>query len=218
MENEEIILKRAFFGGFDRKQVMEYISYLHSKTNAYEEELEELKSIVAELETEIREKDDMIAKLNSAVAEAESNTRLNRASAALMKESAAYAESYIEGAKVLARDISEKTASRVENARNKINGILDYLGDISDSIMALYSSMDSLKSEYENFGDVYPEAEIHVIYPDLEAEKTESVTEEVQTDEITEVLSDESDPFPTEEDMADFLLRMEEKYRAMLNS
>lgn len=58
MENE-VILKRAIFGGFDRRQVMEYIAYLHSKSNEVKEELEEiedLKITIAELETEIHEK------------------------------------------------------------------------------------------------------------------------------------------------------------------
>ena len=221
MENE-VILKRAIIGGFDRKQVMEYISYLHSKSNAVkaeQDELAELKSIVAELETEISEKENMIEKLNSAVAEAESNTRLNRASAALMRESAAYADCYIESAKVLARDISDKTATRVENAKDQIDGILDYLGDISDSILGLYSSMDSLKAEYEGFGGVYPEAEINVIYPDMKTASEDSVSDEaqMQADAQDEVI-DESDPFPSDDDMTEFLLRMEDKYRSMLNS
>lgn len=224
MENE-VILKRAIFGGFDRKQVMEYIAYLHSKSNSVKEELlelEELKSTVAELEAEISEKDNMIDRLNSAVAEAESTTRLSRASATLMKESVAYADCYIESAKVLARDISDKTYGFVETAQDKINGIMDSLGGISDSILGLYASMDTLKSEYGNFGEVYPEAELNVVYPENDllkiSEESDTEVEDVVADAVEETVADANDPFPSEEDMSAFLKRMEEKYRNMLQS
>lgn len=216
MENE-VILKRAIIGGFDRRQVMEYIAYLQSKSYFAKEELEELnglKTTVAELEAEINEKDNMIDRLNTAVAEAESNTRLSRASATLMKESVAYADCYIESAKVLAHDISEKTYSRVEDARDKIDGIMDSIGSISDSILGLYTSMDELKTEYEGFGGVYPETEINVIYPEGRPDKKEP-----EEDIIEEVAApEEENTLPSEEDMTDFLRRMEAKYRSLLNS
>lgn len=228
MENE-VILKRAIFGGFDRKQVMEYIAYLHSKSNSVKEELDELeklKSTVAELESEIYEKDNMIDRLNSVIAESESTTRLSRASATLMKESVAYADCYIESAKVLARDISDKTYGFVENAKDKIDGIMDSLGGLSDSILGLYASMDTLKSEYGHFGEIYPEAELNVIYPEnnlseiadeLTAEVKEGEAEPIEEIAAVEAI-DNCDPFPSEEDMSDFLRRMEEKYRNMLKS
>lgn len=225
MENE-VILKKAIIGGFDRKQVMEYIAYLHSKSNAVKEELDELeglKSTVAELEAEITEKDNMIERLNSAIADAESTTRLSRASSVLMKESVAYADCYIESAKVLARDISDKTHGFVDDAKSKIDGIMDSLGGISDSILGLYSTMDTLKSEYGRFGEVYPEAELNFIYPQLDTESPTAALKEIKSEAEPEelkasepVLND--DPFPSEEDMSEFLRRMEDKYRNMLNS
>jgi len=202
---------------------MEYIAYLHTKQNAAKaeyEELEHLKSTVAELEAEINEKDNMIGRLNTEVEEAENGTRLGRASAVLMKESIAYADCYIESAKVLARDISSKTNERVDDARNKIDGIMDYLGDISDSILGLYSSMDTLKEEYECFGDVYPEAKINVEYPDFDRPVSETFAEEFQIEELKAQTEDveEDDPFPSDEDMTAFLRSMEAKYREILNS
>lgn len=223
MENE-VILRRAVFGGFDRKQVMEYISYLHTKSNAVKEDLEELESLrvtVAELEAEIVEKDNMIDKLNIEVQEAENGTRLGRASATLMKESIAYADCYIESAKVLAYDISDRTSERVEDAKGKIEGIMDYLGDISDSILGLYSSMDSLKEEYDCFGDIYPEAELDVVYPDFNIPLSDTFSEENPSEEaelVAEEALDEEDPFPSDADMTDFLRSMEAKYRELLNS
>lgn len=169
----------------------------------------------------------MIERLNAAVADAEGNTRLSRASATLMKESVAYADCYIESAKVLARDISDKTYGRVEEARDKIDGIMGSLGDISDSILELYSSMDGLKSEYNRFGDVYPAAEIEVLYPEGSPLDTAvrsgkkkaddaAADEESASESETDIDIDYSDPFPSEEDMTDFLRRMEQRYREML--
>ena len=223
MENE-VILRRAVFGGFDRKQVMDYISYLHKKSNSVKADLEELASLrstVAELEAEIVEKDNMIDKLNIEVQEAENGTRLGRASAALMKESIAYADCYIESAKELAYDISERTNERVEDAKGKIEGIMDYLGDISDFILGLYASMDGLKGEYDSFGGIYPEAELDVVYPDFNIPVTDVLSEETPIEEAllsAEEEIDEDDPFPSDADMTDFLRTMEAKYRELLNS
>lgn len=196
---------------------MEYIAYLHTKSNAVKkelDELEELKSTVAELEAEVDKKNNLIESLSFEVSEAESNTRLSRASAALMKESVAYADCYIETAKVLARDISDRTYEHVEDAKGKIDGIMGTLGELSDSILGLYSSMDELKSEYNEFGGVYSETEVTVSAP-----KLESFMDEPKADKMLE-LADESqdDSFPSEEDMTDFLRRMETKYKEMLNN
>lgn len=214
MENE-VILKRAIFGGFDRRQVMEYIAYLHSKSNTVKSELAELaelKLTVAELEAELFEKDNTIDRLHREVKEAEGHTRLNRASSALMKESVAYADCYIESAKVIARDISDKTNTCVDEAKDRIEDIMDSIGDISDSILDLYSSVDNLLTEYDNFGDIYPEAKFDIAVPPIskfeeEAEKTESETAKPAEESV-----------PAEESMTQFLRRMEEKYRNMLNS
>ena len=213
LENE-VILKRAIFGGFDRKQVMEDIAYLHGKSNTVKDELAELsdlKSMVAELEAEISEKDNMIDRLHSAVSEAENSTRLNRASATLIKESVAYADCYIASAKVLARDISDKTQFYVDDATEKIDAIMDSIGDISDTILELYTSVDGLKNEYETFTNIYPQAEFDVspIVSDF-AKATAAETAAPVTEDSS------SDPFPSEEDMTEFLRRMEAKYKGML--
>ena len=215
MENE-VILKRAIFGGFDRKQVMEYIAYLHGKSNTVKDELAELsdlKSMVAELEAEITEKDNMIDRLHSAVSEAENSTRLNRASATLIKESVAYADCYVASAKVLARDISEKTQVYVDDAKIKIDDIMDSIGDISDSILELYTSVDGLKSEYENFTNIYPQGEF-----EIPSEIFESVASATAEKIVEAPVSDDTDTgsFPSEEDMTEFLRRMEAKYKGML--
>lgn len=213
MENE-VILRRAIFGGFDRKQVMEYIAYLHGKSNAVKDELAELsdlKSMVAELEAEIAEKDNMIERLHSAASDAENSTRLNHASAVLIRESVAYADCYVASAKVLARDISDKTQVRVDEAKVKIDDIMDSIGEISDSILELYSSVDGLKDELDGFGEIYPQAKLDLASPKAE---DMSVSEAQPVDQC----EPENNPFPSEEDMTEFLRRMEAKYKGMLNS
>lgn len=214
MENE-VILKRAIFGGFDRKQVMEYIAYLHGKSNAVKDELAELsdlKSMVAELEAEIAEKDNMIERLHSAASDAENSTSLNHASAVLVRESVAYADCYVASAKVLARDISDKTQVYVDDAKVKIDDIMDSIGEISDTILELYSSVDGLKDELDNFGEIYPKAKLDF---------APSAAEDIDISEEAQPVSQyepENDPFPSEEDMTEFLRRMEAKYKGMLNS
>ena len=137
MENE-VILKRVIFGGFDRKQVMEYIAYLHGRSNTVKAELAELsdlKSMVAELETEISEKDNMISRLHSTVTEAENNTRLSRASATLMQQAVEYSNTYIQSASTLACDINNKTKCCVDKAKEKIDCIISSIGEILQELL-----------------------------------------------------------------------------------
>lgn len=198
MENE-VILKRAIFGGFDRRQVMRYIEYLHSQSGSANErikELEEFKLKVERLEAELKEKDETIERLSAEISEAENDARLGRASAALVKESVAYADSYVESAKVLARDISDKAYSNAEDAKERIDGVMKSLNEISDSVLGLYKLMESLKKEYDGFGEI--------------SDASETV------EQAKPVKKKEKDSLPSEEDMTDFLSRMKSKYKNML--
>lgn len=207
MENE-VILKRVLFGGFDRRQVMEYIADLHSKSSADSLELKEtekLRARITELEAEIIEKDNMIDRLKAEISEAENNANVGKTSAALVKESVAYADSYVESAKALARDISSKAYSNVEDAKGRVEGVMTSLNEISDTVLSLYKLMEALKNEYEGFNDIVePEIEqSDDVVPEAEPEKEEPV---------------QGDELPSEEDMMDFLTRMKDKYRGMLKN
>lgn len=220
MQNE-VILKRALFGGFDRKQVMEYIAYLHSKSNIVKEELTELndlKSMVSELEAEISEKDNMIDRLNSAVSEAENNTRLKHASADIMEQAVEFSKSYVKGANSIVQDIGDKTKAYVNDAQEKIDNIIVCIGEISDTVVELYASIDDLKNEYQAFGEIYPSVNLEDIgsRPDFVSETAESSEVEEYSAEFEDSSDDGS--IPTEEAMAEFLRRMEAKYKGLITS
>lgn len=203
MENE-VILKRAIFGGFDRRQVMRYIEYLHFQSGSANErikELEEIKLKVERLEAELKEKDDTIERLSAEISEVENDARLGRASAALVRESVAYADSYVESAKMLARDISDKAYSSAEDAKGKVDGVMKSLNEISDSVLGLYKLMENLKKEYDSLGEICAETENVEV-----SEQTKPAAKNKKTDSL-----------PSEEDMTDFLSRMKSKYKNMLS-
>ena len=62
---EETVFKKSLFGGFDRKQVIEYISYLASRCSdsATQEEFVLLRKQIEDLEKLIEEKDTVIEDL-----------------------------------------------------------------------------------------------------------------------------------------------------------
>lgn len=158
---KEIILKKAVVGGFDRVQVMNCIASLQEKANNAKNEAEELNSLkatLAELEQIISEKDAEIESLSASVAEAESKALVSKTSAQLMKESVDYADHYVRSAKILAQDITEKTSERVRDANEKIDSILLDITRLSNDILALYTNLADLKSEYDSFGDIYTSA------------------------------------------------------------
>ena len=124
---EEIILKKAVVGGFDRVQVMNCIASLQEEAQNAKSDAEELKTLQAtlqELEKTLEEKDAEIENLSADIAETESRLRVSKTSAQLMKESVDYADRYVESAKILAQDITEKTSLKVKEAKEKIDSIL----------------------------------------------------------------------------------------------
>lgn len=215
MKNE-VLLKRALFGGFDRRQVMEYIAYLQQKSEDIRQEKQLIGALgrtLEELKEELAEKENIIMQLNTAVSEAEARTQLARSSAALMQQTVTYTDMYVENAKALAREISQKTGDCVDTSREKVDGLLGSLSEISDSVLELYSSLDALKAEYEDFGLIYipgglpgtPGADEDA---DDEAPSPEAESCAADCDEI--------DAITDEEDLTEYFLRMEEKYRSML--
>lgn len=212
---KEIILKRSLIGGFDRAQVIDCISSLQEKAANAESEAEALKALqetIADLERILGEKDSEIQSLSASVAEAQEASRVSRASAQLVKESVDYADSYVESARILAQDISDKTNARVDDARKKIDSILLDITRLSEEILVLYKSLTDLKSEYDSFGDVCP--------PDSSdnylAEDEETFVEE-EAQACPPSAEQESSPTPPkgEEDVLELLRRKKEKYQSM---
>lgn len=159
---EEIILKKAVIGGFDRVQVMNCIASLQEEIAGAKNEAEELKTLQAtlsELEKVLGEKNAEIENLSASIAEAESKYRVSKTSAQLMKDSVDYADRYVESAKILAQDITEKTSLKIRDAKEKIDSILSEVTGLSDDILKLYGNLEDLRCEYDAFGKAYPASE-----------------------------------------------------------
>ncbi len=213
---KEILLKRAVVGGFDRKQVMDCISQLQTRANEAKSGLEELKSLqstVLELEAIVAQKDNEIGKLSADIAEAEESRRVSKASAQLMRESVEYADQYVESARVVANDISEKTKLRVEDAKEQIDSILLDITRISSDILALYTSLTELKAEYDTFSDAN-----HSASPEnYLAEGEETIVEDSQEVQTVspEAAQKESAPRQGESDAKALIRKAKEKYLSM---
>lgn len=181
---KEVILKKAIVGGFDRVQVMNCIASLQEEAQNAKSDAEELKSLQAtlqELEKTLEEKNAEIENLSADIAEAESRLRVSKTSAQLMKESVDYADRYVESAKILAQDITEKTSLKVKEAKEKIDSILSEVTGLSDDILKLYGNLAELKSEYDAFDDAYPVNP--EVKNDAPVEESEDVTSAKKTDE-----------------------------------
>ena len=199
---KEVILKKAIVGGFDRVQVMNCIASLQEEVQSSKNDAEELKTLQAtlcELEKVLEEKDAEIEILSANITEAESRLRVSKTSAQLMKESVDYADRYVESAKILAQDITEKTSLKVKEAKEKIDSILSEVNGLSDDILKLYGNLSELKSEYEAFDEAYP------VNPETRAEAV--------VEEITEV-ADEKKKVETE--AVKLLRKAKKKYEKMI--
>lgn len=185
---KEVILKKAIVGGFDRVQVMNCIASLQEEARNSKNDAEELKTLQAtlcELEKVLSEKDAEIENLSANIAEAESRLRVSKTSAQLMKESVNYADRYVESAKILAQDITEKTSLKVREAKDKIDSILSEVTCLSDDILKLYGNLAELKSEYDAFDEAYPAiSEVKEDSSDEETEEAPSSKESGETDAI----------------------------------
>ena len=181
---KEVILKKAIVGGFDRVQVMNCIASLQEEAKNAKNDAEELKTLQAtlqELEKVLEEKDIEIENLSADIAEAENRLRVSKTSAQLMKESVDYADRYVESAKILAQDITEKTSLKVKEAKEKIDSILSEVNGLSDDILKLYGNLAELKSEYDAFDEAYPVNP--EVKEDAPAEKAEKTSPEKNTGE-----------------------------------
>lgn len=153
---KEIVLKKAIIGGFDRNEVINCIAMLQEEafSNKIDSaEISKLRSKIDELEALLAEKDTEIERLSAEIKEAESKLRVSKSSAQLMRESVEYADCYVASAKILADELTEKTNESVGSAKEKVSSLLLDITGISDDVLALYTSLAELKSEYDSFMD-----------------------------------------------------------------
>lgn len=207
---KEIVLKKAIFGGFDRNEVINCIATLQEEAlnnKSDPEELKALQATVDELQAQIAEKDAEIERLSAEIQAAESSMRVSKTSAQLMRESVEYADCYVESARAIADEITEKTGASVDEAKEKVNSLLLDITGISDDVLALYTSLAELKSEYDSFMDP---SENYL----AEDEKTTIVEGgESQAGPLDEEQSEPAVPHQGVEEARELIRSVQEKYK-----
>lgn len=165
----EIFFRRAVFGGFNREDVMRYISSvsfendgrekteaqlkkslneitaLKDSLNSKNAEIEALKMKVAALESETRGSEELKAK----VSELEKRNGIETAADKLMRDSMAYAERYVESAGVMAQNIRNDAVEKVNTANAKIAVMLEKIDELSSSSAEFEALLKGFKADFE---------------------------------------------------------------------
>lgn len=210
---KEIVLKKAIIGGFDRNEVINCIAMLQEEAFSNKSdnaEIRHLRSKIDELEMLVAQRDAEIERLSAEIKAAESSLRVSKTSAKLMRESVEYADCYVESAKVIADEISEKTCESIGSAKEKVSSLLLDITGISDDVLALYTSLAELKSEYDSFMDP---SENYL----AEDEKTTVVDGgEPQAGPLDEEQSEPAVPHQGVEEARELIRSVREKYKQFM--
>lgn len=165
----EIYFRKSAFGGFNRDDVMCYISELKLKCESQKEQCEEnvaeLDEEVKRLKTELEEKEQELISLRKKVTRLEKvetpdeqngnsdnavNKKNEKTADKLMRESMAYAERYIESAGLMAKNIKQETSKLVSDADERVGEMLDQVGTLSQRADEFKDTLTALKSEFED--------------------------------------------------------------------
>ena len=166
----EVFFRRAAFGGFNRDDVLRYVSSVSSDSNALKQAQEaakksadEAKALKAELNlkngeiSSLKEKIELLedqlkesADLRKKADELESKNSETEATAdKLMRESIAYAERYVESASVMARSIRSDTVQKIKDADLKVSAMLEKIDGLADNAEAFEKLLSSFKADFK---------------------------------------------------------------------
>lgn len=165
----EIYFRKSAFGGFNRDDVMCYISELKLKCEAQKEQCEEnaaeLEDEVNKLKAELEEKEQELILLRKKVTRLEKvedpdehsenpgnaeNKKHEKTADKLMRESMAYAERYIESAGLMAMNIKQETSKLVSDADERVGEMLNQADTLSQRADEFKNALTALKSEFED--------------------------------------------------------------------
>ena len=164
----EIYFRKSAFGGFNRDDVMCYISELKLKCEAQKEQCEEnaaeLEDEVNKLKAELEEKEQELILLRKTVTRLEKvedpdeqsenpgnaeNKKHEKAADKLMRESMAYAERYIESAGLMAMNIKQETSKLVSDADERVGEMLNQADTFKNTLTALKSEFEDILKNFE---------------------------------------------------------------------
>ena len=97
----------------------------------------------------------------------------------------------------------------------KINSILLDITGISDDVLALYTSLADLKSEYDSFGEI-PTSESSENYLAEDDKETSVEDDEPQAGPLDEEQSEPAVPHQDVEDAKEIIRKAKEKYKKMI--
>ena len=192
--DRDVLLKKNIFGGFDKKQVLEYITQLQDSCDdrKTKNEIEELRARVELLREILKERDREIASLSHQI----NDTAMGSFPAAgsseydILKRSAAKIDEARERAEEITDQISENIAGKGDNIAalfNKLTSINQTLTRLSGNLTGLSEQMEDVPFEPVTEKDVKPQ-----IIPKFDTEKVAAAITDEQS-ELTAVPSEEAD-------------------------
>ncbi|MEE0980845.1 MAG: hypothetical protein U0K91_04105 [Acutalibacteraceae bacterium] len=197
--NKEFIIKKNIFGGFDRRQVIDYLAQLQSKCgdSATHEEIESTKEKIKVLIEKIEEKDRKIKNLNDELKELNSLKLQSEQIDGF--ESLSEADKIINNAKTEAQKYIHETKQTVISHNEQFEKIMTKISSLNKEIELIGTNAGKISSEIENITVAEDE------YVNIEPEITENIPEtsdnnieEYESEEIIDFILPETTEVETE--------------------
>lgn len=171
----EVFFRRAAIGGFNRDDVLNYISSVTSDSNELKtaresakksadeaaalkaeldlknSEINSLKEKIKSLESELAKSDDLRRKADELESK---NFEAKTTADNLMHESIAYAERYVESASLMARNIRSDTVQKIKDADLKVSEMLKKIDGLADNAEAFENLLLMFKAEFHEITDI----------------------------------------------------------------
>ena len=208
---KEFILKKNIFGGFDRRQVIEYIAQLQSQCEDIQSqtEIEEIKNKIDSFKKAIDEKDRTISKLNDELNKLNSLNDTQNAVDCL--KGIAEADKIISAARAEAEEHISKTKIAFNNNKDKFESLFSKLSSLNAELLRIGENFENISKRInevriedvphkENFEEpvILPEIidEEDTAYDSTEPETVTETTKVI--DEPEEAVEPENEYIPEE--------------------
>lgn len=170
-------IKTTLFGGFDKKQVDEYLDALRLEYEkaANADEYSELSAELSRLRAELDAKNAQIFDLKKTIEKIELNDETSSEASqldALASSTEMFAQAHGEVVK-----IAEQTGSYIKSTGKKLPKLLERLSALSEKIEAINGELAQISAEFE---------EIHPTDESTETGEADETTEVNEADEATE--------------------------------
>lgn len=150
--SNRIPIRKTIIGGFDKKQVDEYLDSLveEYESSATQEDLDEAQEVINQLKEILRQKEERLAQLQKAAAEAaeaaendSGKPRFTNITASAKKITDAHNEVV---------EIADRTRAYIKSAEVTIPDVLKGFSDVSDSVQELIGKLSELSEQLDAVG------------------------------------------------------------------